>query len=442
MKFKSIIMFGIGLSFLTSNIIKPLAISFEVQNVKENITHNVKRLASITSDEETEDPYEILSRAIESYKDQFDDYIDITGLNVLDKEDINLPNYNPNYVAPTFGEVMYNYQYDLEQSLTPVSLNKYEQLRMTDYNFDRYVALNSNKYQDLDVAPKYEHIIPLEAITMTLVVILTNAGLSEGAISAFTAAVATLSGTVSTSWIPFIGWVLAAALAVGALIAITTVIVQNWDGIRAHIDEIKNWFIEQFNSFKSLIIEFFADAVAAGEESTIAERQVIDGEEIIWKDAHMNRDVVISIATDLKLNKNDVLLMKKISTRANEMRCWVATAYVSTDFVINHKLCDSPYFFSTYTWYNNTAKRMLYESCPSYSNYGGYGYKNLVYHRFTEMKRAVYGWNHYHIGMYNSISKVAETYDEEASIHAVHSFFGLTYIRLGDNEGFVSLPAM
>ena len=353
-----------------------------------------------------------------------------------------MPDFDINYVAPTYADVMNEYQINLESSLTPVQLDKYELLRQGDYNFDKYVVLNQNKYLDLTISPKYDHITTMAVVTTALVGILSGAGLTQAAISAFTGAVSTLSAALSTAWIPIVGWVLAVGLAVGALIALTVIIVQYWDEICSVINDIKNWFLEQFNAFADLINSYFDDAIAQGETSTIAERQVIDGKEITWKDASMTRDVAISIATDLRRNGKDVLLMKNISfPRPNEMNWWIPTGYVDVDFVIKNKLCQAPYYFSTYTWYNSTAKRMLYESAPSYSNYGGYGYNNLVYHKFTEMKYAVYGWNHYHVGKYDPIKQKAVTYPKTEEIHSVHSFFGLAYIRLANNEGFVSYPA-
>lgn len=152
----------------------------------------------------------------------------------------------------------------------------------------------------------------------------------------------------------------------------------------------------------------------------------------------------------MRRNPNEVLLMKNISIlRENEMNWWIPCDYVSKDYVVNNRLCEAPYFFSTYTWYNNTAKNLLLNSAPNYSMYGGFGNNNIIYHRFTEMKNVIYGWNHYHIGMYDSVTGKTKTYPQIKdvngntipSIHDVHSFFGLTYIRLANNSGFVSFPA-
>ena len=116
MKFKKLLMLAIGTAFLFTNAGKPIAIANEIGEIKENATQQVMHLANLASDEEeTEDPEEVFSRAIEDYKEEFDDYINITALNVLDKEDVNLPNFDINYIAPTYAEVMNEYQINLER---------------------------------------------------------------------------------------------------------------------------------------------------------------------------------------------------------------------------------------------------------------------------------------------------------------------------------------
>lgn len=256
MKFKKLLLFVVGTAFLITSAIKPTATANRVSGIEEAVAQQVMRLANDES-EGTEDPADILSRAIDDYKEEFDDYIDITALNVDAKELVNLPNFDIDYVAPTFGEVMNQYQTNLETSLSDAQIAKYENLRRLNYDFDKYVALNQNMYLDLGSLPKYEHVLPAAVVATSLAGILSGAGLTQAAISAFTAAVGTLSTAVSTSWIPFIGWALAVALAVGALIALTVIIVQYWDEICSVIDDIKNWFLEQFSVFSELINSYF-----------------------------------------------------------------------------------------------------------------------------------------------------------------------------------------
>lgn len=443
MKFKKLLLLAVGLSYIINSAGKPIVTANVVNQINENITQKVMRLANLVSQEKyTENPNEILKRSIVDYKTEFKYYINVTALNVEQKELVKLPSFNINYIAPDYYEVINEYQINLESSLSKTQQKSYERLRLNNFDFDRYVTLNENKYNDLNIKTKYNHVESRAILTTALVGILSGAGLSQTVISAFTGAVATLSASLSTSWIPIIGWVLAVGLAVGALIALTVLIVQYWNQICFVVNDIKEWFLEQFSAFSSLINSYFNDAITQGETSTIAEKEIIGGKEIIWKDANMTRDVAKSIAEDLQRNNKDVLLMKNITfPRVNEMNWWIPTAYVDVDFVIRNKLCEAPYYFSTYTWYNSTAKKMLFESTPSYSNYGGFGYKNLVYHKFTEMKRAIYGWNHYHVGMYDPIKLKAKTYKSNHRIHDVHSFFGLLYIQLDHDQGYIGYPS-
>jgi len=447
MKIKRIIVLTIGAFLILTSTGKPFSVATQIQEVKEYFTQKVLRVANtLNTSIDTKEPSEVFSIALEGYKEEFPNYINITGLNVSLKEEINLPGFDINYIPPTFADVMYKYQKNLESNLSDTQLNNYELLRQRDYDFDVYVTLNENRYVNPKLPPKYSHgptINTLAVVTTSLVAILSGAGLTEAAISAFTGAVSSISAAVSTSWIPVIGWVLAVSLVVGALIAITVIIVQYWEEICSVIDQIKAWFLEQFQQFADLINYYFADAVAQGEESTVAERQVINGRELVWRDAHMTKDAVIAIATELRRDKNKVILMKNQTfPRQNEMSWWIPDGYVDEEFVVQNRLYEAPYYFSTYTWYNSTAKRMLHDGAPNYSSYGGYGYKNLIYHTFTGMKRAIYGWNHYHMGKYNPLTDKVDTYDEkEDFIHNVHCFFGLTYIRLPDNQGFESYPA-
>ena len=159
MKLKRLFMLAIGTAFLLTNAGKPVVVANEINKINEDVTQQVMCLTnSVSNEEETEDPNVIFSRAIEEYKEQFDSYIDITGLNVDVKESITLPEFDINYVAPTYGEVMYEYQLNLEASLTATQLNRYDDLRKADFTFDKYVALNQNKYLDLTIPPKYEHV--------------------------------------------------------------------------------------------------------------------------------------------------------------------------------------------------------------------------------------------------------------------------------------------
>lgn len=132
--------------------------------------------------------------------------------------------------------------------------------------------------------------------------ILTETGLGETAIAAFTSSISTMTLGLSTSWIPFIGWALAVALIVGALIALTVIIVENWSAICEKIDEIKAWFMEQFSIFSSFIDTYFGDAVAKGEESKVAKKIEVGGKQLEFIDTIITQSIVESIADDCRRN--------------------------------------------------------------------------------------------------------------------------------------------
>ena len=268
MKIKKLFTFIFGVTVVLANAGKPVSTAAKTNQIKENITQQIMLLENDAAKNNEEDPEAILNKAIEDYKEEFDDYIDVTGLNVEAKESITLTNFNINYIAPDYSDVMYEYQSNLESSLTSSQLKTYDELRKNNYAFDKYVALNQNKYVDLTTLPKYEHIVTVAAVTMTLVGILSGAGLGEAAISAFTGAVSALSAALSTSWIPIVGWALAIGLAVGALIALTVIIVQHWEEICSVFEDIKAWFLEEFSVFSYLINSYFDDAKTKVEEST------------------------------------------------------------------------------------------------------------------------------------------------------------------------------
>ena len=298
MKIKKIFVFALALLLPLTSIGKERLVSSRIEGIKTETAQTIKRAIMSQEAEDTEDPNEVFSRAINGYKNEFKNYLNVTALNVQDKEAVSLPNFDIDYVAPEFFDVMYDYQTKLEMSLTMNQKEKYESLRKQDYNFDRYVSLNNLKYSTLDPSLKYIHdITPINptvpitpmfptinsgassttraaaVATAGIMTILTNSGLGEAAISAFTACISTMTTGLSTSWVPFVGWALAVALVVGALIALTVIIVKNWDKIKNAIETIKSWFLEQFSKFSSFIESFFQDVAIQGKDSTVALRE-------------------------------------------------------------------------------------------------------------------------------------------------------------------------
>lgn len=214
------------------------------------------------------------------------------------------------------------------------------------------------------------------------------------------------------------------ALIVGALIALTVIIVENWSAICEKMDEIKAWFMEQFSAFSSFIDTYFGDAATKGEESKIAKRIEVGGQKLEFIDTIITQDIVKSIADDCKRNKK-IKLMAHIGNPNDERgkHWWMCYAKVDEEFVINNKLYDLG--VCTYTRYNNTAKGMMAKG----SNRINGNYDLLIYDKTID-QGDVYGWNHYHLGERKG-DKVERM--EERPYSWAHSFFGLLYINTYGN---------
>ena len=450
MKFKSIITFLFSGIICVSFCFRESAVANQIRDTKDKINVTLKR--ALNSNEEITDPNIIFELAIQEYKSQFDDYINITALNVIDKENVNLPNFDSNYVAPKYYDVTFEYQKNLESSLTYEQNLKYIELQKRDYNFDRYVTLNSIKYTNLEPDLKYNHtnipvnpIIPTTptnpilppdigimsvdnqqknaaVITASIVTILANAGLGQSAITAFTAAISTLTTAVSTSWIPFVGWVLAVALAVGALIALTVIIVENWDVISSIIGDIKNWFCDEFSVFSSLINFYFDDAVTKGEESTVSRRERIGDKEFEF--VEVKKAALADVCWKARRNLKVFLIPKKIKGEYLDVAIGLP---VDEEWCTKYRVLLNGY--STYTRYQNTARRLILEAGTGFtSNKPEINLKNLNIPNGDKLPK--FGFSHFH-----NYTSAGYRDNRKPQVYA-HSFFGL--LKWAPNEDGVS----
>ena len=436
MKFKRLLFSIISFFFLVTNTSKPIANANNINNLKNEGTKIALKLANSLSDEtDTDDPNEIFSRALNRYLDDFDSYLNITGLNVFDKKDITLPNFDINYVPSPYYTIMNDYELNFQNQMSHEELSKYNNLRRENAYFDKHITLIETKYRDLKVQPKFNPNIDIEipfidhTRSIALTTILAGAGLSEAIISAFTGCTTALSSALATSWIPIVGWAIAVGIVTGALIALTVIIVQNWESIRLIIIDIKMWFLQEFAMFAQWINSFFADATAKGQESTLAREVEAGGKTLSFYDVVVDAVFLSKIVDDCRRN-NNIWLLGHIGNAVNEVRehWWICYDKVSEDFVTSNKLYDLG--ICTYTWYNNIAKRMMANGSIKING----DYTLLIYERTID-QGDVFGWNHYHLGERNG--DAVEKIDERPWRWA-HSLFGL--LRIKENGNYNTYP--
>mgnify|MGYP004699167449 CR=1 FL=1 len=456
MKAKKLFLLLLGLSLPFAMAGRENATTIQLSAVKEQ-TAKVYENVVAKSASDNEDPSAVFASALSGYESQFSDWLDVTALNVTVKEAIELADYDPNYVSPEFSDVLYDYQLKLVRTLPTADQQNLDSLRRRNYFFDRYMTLNEGRYADLTPSLKYPHAeIPLDprtpitpmhpdftsinsinsstqitAVAVSgIVAILTGAGLKEAAIAAFTACVSAMTTGLSTSWIPIVGWALAVALVVGALIAITVIIVKNWLAIRSSMDEIKTWFLGEFTKFASFIESFFADAVAKGNESLVSSRAKIGDKTFEFQEVlSKNATTQFEMAEKMRDNE-DVLLMWFVKPLSFQVA--FATP-VDEEFCVTYKThCLG---FSSYTWTENTARSLILRAGSGYTSatpelhlwdlfsIGG----NIVDKPNKKDPAPEYAFQHFH--NFTADGKRAD----EKLLHRVHSFFGPLYYTPNKN---------
>lgn len=402
----------------------------ETSNKIYDILHNDKI--------DTNDANEIFQMALNEYNSILALYIDITGLNVTNKDAINLNYYDENYVAPEFYNVLYDYQNNLESSLDVGQEAKYNMLRKEYYQFDRFVSLINCKFNDLTPLLKYDHInvnnplIPITPLYPTLltsdnqntimladasssadelIAILVALGLSTEVQLAISSSVSTLTIGLSASAIPFIGWALAVVLIIESLVAISTIIIENWNIIKPKLEEIRNWFLINFAIFSPYINTYFDDVKDNGEETTISSIITINQQEFKFIEVKVD-DVETQVYLVTKARRTyDVYLMQYIGQNSFQV---ALNTPVSVEYCIENITHFGKY--SSNTWYQNTARSLIINAGSGYTS------KMPELNLKNNDKNPKYAFKHFH--NYDAQGKRINKPDD---IHRIHSFFGLLY---------------
>ncbi|MDD7315918.1 MAG: hypothetical protein PUG55_00550 [Bacillales bacterium] len=419
MKFRRLLFPIIGFLVLITSSAKPIANANNINHLKNEGNNIVLRMAnSLDNLDDTEDPNEIFSRALNEYIEEFDSYLDITGLNVFDKEAITLPDFDINYVAPEYYTIMNDYETSFQSGMSSADLIKYNNFRQNNAYFDKHITLIETKYLNLNIRPKFNPNLDIKfpliehSRSLGLMAILTSAGLSEAIISAFAGCATALSSALSSAWIPIIGWAIAVGVVVGALIALTVIIVENWNAICKVIDDIKAWFLEEFSMFTEWINSFFSDAVSKGEESLISSRATIGDKTFEFQQVQAN-DYAKSIAIAQTGRRNyDVFLMQYVKSSSFEIALGMP---VSKEFCISNKT--HLLGFSSYTWYQNSARELILKAGTGYTS------PSPELHLYNEGTNTApkFAFKHFHNYTASGVR------DESLLAKRTHSFFGLLY---------------
>ena len=342
---------------------------------------------------------------------EYENLVDLTGLNVTDKENINLTNFDPNYVFPGFGNLSADSFEDEIAELTTVQNNYLNQIRIENPKINKHLLLTENGFLNIDITPVFYQGIMRSFDVGALITLLTLAGLNEAAIVAFTGAASSIGAIVLSIFNAIMLLVLVALITV-LLITIVTIIVEHWHDICAFFEEITEWFYTSFSAISLLLEEIFEYVLSLVYESSLVGTITVGDttftqEEISFKDASRIQTLVSTLR-----GSQFVALLSSISTRS-----FIFLGIVTYDFCVSYKT--HTLGFSSYTWFRNTARNLI--------SYAGYGLipdepeinKHLI-------DNIIYMY-HFH-NLKQSGDKYIK-FPEDCILAKTHSFFGPFYIK-------------
>lgn len=198
------------------------------------------------------------------------------------------------------------------------------------------------------------------------------------------------------------------------------------------MDDIKNWFLNQFSSFASLIRNFFSDVGTKGDKSKVVGREKIGDKEITRTEIIIKSDSDASFVEQSRKNPNIVFLMRQIKKYYYEnenvyyTKYWGWDGIVDQDFVKKYNIYNLG--ISTYIFFKNTAFDLISNGTILIKNNMvndlGYPYK-VIQHDFDEDEYLENGFKHYHVYEYKSKNNVYDYYKINGmSINKLHSLFG------------------
>ena len=378
--------------------------------------------------EEGEIDNEILAEALEQFKVEIHNYIDITGLNVENKESINLPDFNPNYVPPTFGEVAYNVKVDMESRFDMTQYQQYHEIIRKSSAVDKFVSLAEVKYENLNPALNYQmhELMPRRALDASALQSLNDilSSFSSEIVAAFGAAIALLKAAIGSSWFPYV----AAALIVAAIILIAIIIITHWDEICEKIPALKEWTQNTFPNNADVFNDYFDETQTLVQESTIASIETIGGREFTFTEVK-STDIATTAAMVREARwTGDVYLMQYVNKTSFQVALSQPVTLQFCESIGTHRMG-----FSSYTWYQNTARKLITKA--------GCGLTTHSPEIDSKKGSDVILLKHFHNCYINELGVIDRIpADVNPILHRTHSFFGQMFYYPTDSTKPVVHP--
>ena len=390
---------------------------------------------------------DVFTNAIDSVNEELPNYLDIIGLNVPEKNRIQLENFNRNYVVPTFNQYAYSTFQSMQTKFNNEGRKQFNALASSNRKIaslrrnilTQFTNITNEDFETLEVVTTPNSVnssrSSLDTIGMspteTIGALLASVGLAAGVAYTILAAASVLIATAPVAWcLPY-----SVPATIAALLTITGVVLIFWEQISQIFWQLCEAFVACIEFLAEQIMSFFEWLFSQAQTSTIIETNTASTTLVDILE-HPEEKHTIRFSDKASLSA----LLAEVLTLGADMV--VVLSYVKKDCftyqlplitveeAIQVRLHSLGY--SSWTPYGINAKNMII--C------GGSGITELVPEVDIVHTPGSFYFLHYHNCQYDINNKIVRI--KEGVMSRSHSFFGppLGYkFDMGKKDLFVTI---
>ena len=331
------------------------------------------------------DSFEAFEYAVENLKEELDTHINFLGMNIENREDINLPDYDYTYQAPTVEEYITSAYNDLLSDKTTFEISSFENIRKESLEIDEFKSMIECDFTQ-NYPLKYRHKITRGGFTALAALqnILISSGLLLEAFEVIKGIVLAIKAALSSLLLPWVGWAIFVGTIVIAVAALVVWCVQNWDVVCQCWHEFQNWFHDTFPRAAEWFDSCFGTIEESAIESITITQETIGSRTFEFQQVQANdRAMADKIEKTLVENPDWILLMQNVNSRTYQIDM---VHFVNFAFCMReHTHYDGK---SSITKYSSLARELIL--------FAGTGYTTILPQIDSQKEEEQVLWPHFH----------------------------------------------